>query len=235
MVVMKELDIAKFNLMYNTFMAGLQKDSITSPYHKYLKANYDNCKKQWAYCHRRGLRITTNMALESMHHIVKHNFFKGHVVKRLDGAIHHLLQFLEDKRQDWILCQNKGKIKKDSKTFKFHKTAVQNQNDFMIQPLSSNSFKVSNLIKGTTYKVNFKDKCEDEELCQLACRDCNMCLDRLTCECIMNQIYFEFCKHCHLALLYKAGKLDQNKTFHEFDTQETFSEQLKMNWKWLSF
>ena len=124
-----------------------------------------------------------------MHRIVKHEYFKGHVVKGLDEAVYHLLQFLEDKRQDWILCQNKGKItKKDSKTFKFHKTAVQNQIDFMIQSLSSNFLKVSKLIKGTTYKVNIKDKCKDEELCRLACRDCNMCLDRLFCECIMNQI-----------------------------------------------
>ena len=45
--------------------------------------------------------------------------------------------------------------------------------------------------------------------------------------CVMNQIYFEFCKHCHLALLFKAGKLDQNQSFDSLDNAapDSFSEQ----------
>ena len=156
MVVMKELDINKFNRMYETFMTGLNLDSLTKSYHTYLEENYGNNKEEWAYCHRRGLRINTNMSLEAMHRIVKHNYFKGNVVKRLDEAIHHVLEFLEDRRQDWILTMKKGKItKKDTHTFKYHKTAVVNQNNYLVQFLSSNTFKVNN--------INQRDKLQSHD------------------------------------------------------------------------
>lgn len=56
---------------------------------EYFEKDYAVRAKKWCCAFRVGLRINTNMALESLHRIVKHDYMKGRVNKRLDKALYY--------------------------------------------------------------------------------------------------------------------------------------------------
>jgi hypothetical protein len=146
------------------------------------------------------------MALETLHRIVKYNYFKGKTVRRLDEAIYLICLFLKDREYDWERSYQKGKItKKHTAIFQNHQKALEMSSNYAIDQEGENSFKVTNQQTNAIYTVKIDEVCASHELCLLSCRYCNICLERISCNCIMNSIYFEFCKHCHFVMMNKVN------------------------------
>lgn len=220
LTVMKTLDEKEFEIMFQRYQTKLQKDPDCVPYYQYLMAGYGKDPKDWAYCYRKGLQVNTNMSLETMHRNLKHVYFQGNVVKRLDEAIQHLHKFLKDRKHDWIITRTKGKAtKKTSNIFKKHKLAVEWQWCYVINPLGENVYLVENTIKGTSYVVELEEQCDCGELCYLECTDCRCCLNRISCTCPDNSIKFELCKHCHLVNLFLQNNFASGQILEVHDFQ----------------
>ena len=203
---MKTLDEQEFKLMYNNYLLELYSDLDCRPFYQYLIEGYGKKPEEWAYCFRKGLRINTNMGLETMHRTLKHIYFGGNVVKRLDEAIHLLLKFLKDRQHDWIITHTKGKnTKKTTFIFKKHKLAQDSQWNYAINPLGDNIYLVHNMMTGTCYEVILEDSCDCKNTCKLICRECDCCLERISCSCLNYTTRFEFCKHCHLINMFRQN------------------------------
>ena len=206
LTVMKTLDEQEFELMFKNYLSQLFSDSDCQPFYHYLIEGYGKKPEEWAYCYRKGLRINTNMALETMHRTLKHIYFEGNVVKRLDEAIHLLLKFLKDRQHDWIITETKGKsTKKSSLIFKKHKLAQDSQWNYAINPVDENVYLVHNMMTGTCYEVIIEDCCDCGDTCKLICKKCNCCLERISCTCPDYTTRFEFCKHCHLINMFRQN------------------------------
>ena len=118
-----------------------------------------------------------------------------------------MFDYLKARRQDWILTLQKGKMKKGTNNFKHHKEALLKHQNYEWKQVADNVYQVN--IKQKKLPSQLENECEDVELFQLKYRCWNVCLDPILCTCSNYSIYYEFCKHGHLALLYKAGKLEQ--------------------------
>lgn len=140
------------------------------------------------------------MALESMHRIIKQNYFKGKVVKRLDEALNHILTYLDDKQHDHLIKSTKGKItRKNTNIFNNHNKAMELREKFTIQK-QSGKYNVCKVNDGYHYTVEInQDKCQHVP-CEVSYKDCDVCLHRISCDCFENSIHFEMCIHCHLAM-----------------------------------
>ncbi|CAH0555155.1 unnamed protein product [Brassicogethes aeneus] len=68
-----------------------------SKFGKYFENYYCANKMSWAYCYRLYSGINTNMHLESMHKVLKYIYLEGRKVKRLDKAVHAILNFIRDR------------------------------------------------------------------------------------------------------------------------------------------
>ncbi|KAB0792267.1 hypothetical protein PPYR_14226 [Photinus pyralis] len=102
------LSVEEFQYQYNNFINYLQEDPDTSHFYNYFTSYYGHNHSLWAYCHRKGLGINTNMYLESMHRIIKYEYLDGKKVKRLDKSLHNLMRFTRDKQVEWIIKVTKG-------------------------------------------------------------------------------------------------------------------------------
>lgn len=155
--------------------------------------------QEWCCCYRKGLQVNTNMALESMHRIVKQNYFNGKVVKRLDIALNLILVYLDDKRHDNLIKTIKGKITlKNTDIWNRHRKAIQYKDGYKVKIVGE-----TYLVCGREmdYTVKIAETCENDS-CGLMYNDCGICLHRVSCNCFVNSIHFEFCVHCHVATMY---------------------------------
>jgi hypothetical protein len=147
------------------------------------------------------------MGLETLHRNIKYGYFKGKSVRRLDEAIYLICLFLKEREHDWAISYEKGKItKKHTAIFQNHITALKMKSDYSIEIINNNNVKVFNLKKTTSHIVTIDETCKSHEMCLLSCRYCDVCLERVSCTCIVNSIYFDFCKHCHFVLLSRSNQ-----------------------------
>ena len=178
-----------------------------------IEKGYALRAKEWCCAFRVGLRINTNMAVESLHRIVKHDYMKGKVNKRSDKAIHYVLQYLEDKEHDQLVKSVKGKTtKKVTTIWNNHKYAVANLHKFMIETSNEQQYTVQSKTVGVEkYTVNItKQSCVNEN-CGLIFKSCQVCLD-------------EMCIHCHLVAIYLESKeRDQGPSFPQTSTPPSLS------------
>lgn len=156
--------------------------------------------KEWCYCYRKGLRVNTNMAIESMHRIIKQNYFGGKVIKRLDDALNHILTYLDDKRHDHLIKSTKGKItRKNTNIYNNHNMAKKLKDKFKVIKLDGKFF----VSKGEeSYVVTIDEKKCKNFPCGVDYKDCGICLHKISCSCFGNSIHYEMCIHCHLALFH---------------------------------
>ena len=112
----------------------------------YFEKDYAKRPKEWCYAFRVGLRIKTNIAVESMHRVIKHDYMKGKINKRLDKAIYLVLQYLDDKEHDQTNIKS------------FHCDAVKMTDKFEITSLSKSQFIVqSKSIQIEKFTVSFAE------------------------------------------------------------------------------
>lgn len=203
--IMAELDEQKLETMLHQFCTTIQLDDNTKKFSVYFEREYVPRIKEWCYCYRKGLGINTNMAIESMHRIIKTNYFKGRVVKRLDKALSLLLLYLQDKKRDHLIKSYKGKItRKNTIIFNNHKRASRNISKFTIDAGNAEGIDIYVLRnEDEIYTVTIKKEECPNEPCGLKYKDCDICIDLINCTCFDRSIHFEMCQHCHIVMLYR--------------------------------
>jgi hypothetical protein len=101
-IIMHETDLATFNAMINNLLIELRSDPECLEFFGYFEA-YAKKSTTWAYCYRKQCGINTNMNLENMHKVLKHIYFCGKKVKKMDKAIIVLMKFIRDKLFDRLI------------------------------------------------------------------------------------------------------------------------------------
>lgn len=180
--------------MLEALYISLYEDEDTNGFAEYFKMYYMRNPALWAYCHRIGAGINTNMYLETMHRTLKQIYFKGKKIKRLDKAIQKIMQLVRDKCFDRLLILNKGKITHKLKLIRArHKNAI-SLNENVILPCENGW----NISSSTQTEIYFVQKLTDSCDCQLICSDCETCIHKFFCSCIDSAIKYNMCKHIHL-------------------------------------
>lgn len=174
-------------------------------YAEYFEDYYANRARFWAFCYRLHSGLNTNMHIERMHKTIKYIYLQGKNVKRLDKAIHAIMQFVRDKLVDRLIILNKGKItSKISNIRNRHKASLTQQMQ-IITNKGGWSVLSSDCSELYTITENIKN-CT----CQLICEECNSCLHQYSCSCIDSAIKWNMCKHIHSLCRFRRESGDNN-------------------------
>lgn len=95
--VLQILDPIEFETLFDSLMEELSSSEDSKDFGGYLKSNYVQNVKSWAYCHRRQSGLNKNMHLERMHCTIKYIYLKGKQGRRLDKTIGCLMSIIRDK------------------------------------------------------------------------------------------------------------------------------------------
>lgn len=133
----------------------------------------------WAYCHRKGAKINTNMHIENFHYQIKHIYLEGKACKRIDKCCAKLKDYINDKKFERLIKSHKGKITpKHTESFKNHKLA-QSVSGVCLQT-SENVWDVKSFtVPSLTYTVKKNHNCTSK--CNIICRQCMCCLSAFEC------------------------------------------------------
>ena len=194
--LMVEMNIATFETTKRYVLAQLHGNTNTAEFATYFESNYSMCAELWAYCYRVHCGVNTNMALERMHGMLKHNYLNGKKNKRLDNAMQSVIYLVQDKKIDRLLTLCRGKYtKKLSELRKRHETSLS---------LYAECIEISENREWTVqsssdlhefYNVTRSDKqCTS---CELRCVDCRSCIHDFFCTCADMGCKYNMCKHIH--------------------------------------
>lgn len=195
-VLLEETDDKAFLKMLNSIVEELSSNESTKEYGEYFKNYYATCYESWAYAFRKNAGINTNMHLESLHRVVKHLFLKGKSVKRLDKAIHAIMQMVKQKLFDRLLILEKGKVTTKLQDIrKRHKMSLKMSTE-TVTTTNGNKWEVSSSTLKDIYIVSLSEPnyCD----CRLRCINCKACIHMYRCTCIDASIKWNMCKHIHL-------------------------------------
>ena len=199
-LLMTELDESKVVKMLDKFKQVLLEEKELK-FYKYFTEDYGKKYKEWACAFRKELQINTNMAVESVHKIIKLDIFNGRVVKRLDKTIKLILDYLDDKQHDQLVKQYKGKnTKRSTVIWKNHQVTIKRFNNYQIEPIGGNFILKST--SGRQYTVGLKEGGCSYQECGLQCNKCNICLHTITYSCYDSATLFEMCIHCHVLAMW---------------------------------
>ena len=189
-------DQYNFEKLLENFLKECEEDDDVKNFGIYFKNTYANRCNLWAYCHRLGAGINTNMYLEAFHKVLKHIYMSGKVNKRIDVCLYHLSNLVKDKIFDRHTKLIKGGTsKKSSDIHNRHRNSfeviksVHKLQDFEWSVTSSKNNKVM-------YEVK-KIMLEPEHYCELRCRICSTCIHSYTCTCTDCIVRNNMCKHIH--------------------------------------
>lgn len=91
--LLHELDLTTFKKFLETFLANYKNEAFIT----YCNEYYVSREEKWVYCHRKGLKVNTNMKLERWHRQIKYEEAGGLVMKRLDKSLNHNLKSSDQK------------------------------------------------------------------------------------------------------------------------------------------
>ncbi|XP_042911251.1 uncharacterized protein [Parasteatoda tepidariorum] len=154
----------------------------------------------WAYCHRLGLRVNTNMKVERWHREIKYEEADGKVIKRLDKSISIVLNAINRKIIGRFMSMERSKLTSLHAQIRARHDAAKElpkQNVYVHSTtewhvVSSRAGLSTNSIE--TYTVQKETACN----CDIKCPDCNICIHSFSCTCIDYKVKFVICKHIHL-------------------------------------
>lgn len=203
-VLLTEQSIENFSKLAKITLQELLNDPNTCAFGKYFEKYYLNRPEQWAYCHRVGLGINTNMYLESMHKTLKHIYLEGKKAKRLDKSINALMNFTRDKLFQRLIKISKNKPTEKISMIRASHSASQVIKPEMIRVISAgNEWQVQSSNMKRKYDVILLVKeCEG---CPLQCNECNICVHDFKCSCIDYTLRLNMCKHIHAVKQYTVG------------------------------
>ncbi|CAL4090716.1 unnamed protein product, partial [Meganyctiphanes norvegica] len=148
----------------------------------------------WArYC-RIGIHIHTNNHIESFHCILKHKFFFGKKIKRLDKCLIAIFKFLDDRVYKRLTDLVKHKNCNLS-VIKSHAESL----TLTVTEVGEGHFVVTSEYRQIL--VQSKDNCTD---CRDRCNICQVCLHMYICPCYTNSK--EICKHIHAVHSYVSAR-----------------------------
>ncbi|KAJ8933296.1 hypothetical protein NQ314_014124 [Rhamnusium bicolor] len=201
--------------MFNNFLLSLEQDENTKEFGQYLKQYYGDKKvKYWAYCYRVNSGLNTNMHIERMHRTLKYIYLHEKNVKRLDKAIHAIMQFVRDRLFEHLIIRNKGKCCTKLSNLRSRHKQSENLNFDLIIP-ENNAWQVVSSISTQIYLVEEVNRNCTE--CRLICTDCDACFHQYICTCIDASIKWNICKHIHLICQYRKQFTKDDPTISHTD------------------
>ena len=152
----------------------------------------------WAYCHRIGLGINTNILVEAFHRVFKYNYLKGKFNKRVDNCLLNLLKFVRDKFFERLIKLTKGKCNYKTRVIQDRHNKSKSLSDELLTKQAEFTWSVLSEHNKSTYTVTrLMETCKDPS-CDLKCLEYNICVHLYMCNCPDSLIQSTICKHVHL-------------------------------------
>ena len=207
-VLMEEIDINIFKLMLQSTLKQLNNSNKTQEFAKYFYTYYTNRAEQWAACYRKLANINTNMYIESFHPILKHLYMKGKANRRIDNLVHVLLKVSWEKGFERLCKLEKGENSGRLTTIHKRHLASTKLSPALVQKTSEHEWKIKSGEAKLEYSVTMEYELY-QELCQLICKDCEICIHMYSCTGLDFLINYIICKYIHLvAINQKCKKID---------------------------
>lgn len=200
--VLEETSEATFSDLLEKMLQVLEENAATSSFCKYFVSEWVPRAREWAFCYRRELGITTNMYVEAFHRTFKHNYLKGKFNQRVDTCLLNLVKFIQDKMFDRVVKLTKGKLTSRIKDIQLrHITAqrLRTTKPNAVKLCEEGQWEVKSEMGKEIYKVvKVSDVCSLH--CNLACQSgCkNTCIHTFSCTCADSLMRGTVCKHIHL-------------------------------------
>ena len=171
----------------------------------YFASYYGHRVEQWAYCHRIGCRLNTNMRIERFHRELKHNYLEGKTVKRMDRTIEALFSLVNRKLHDRLEKLEKGKLTyKVAHLYEQHRKGSQlvgaclQINATTVQVPSATAPECSYTAIQRLPNHTCSDGC-------MRCRYCCACDTSWSCSCVDFAVHAMICRHIHAACILLHG------------------------------
>ena len=107
-LILQQLDEGLFVVQLSGFMKQLENPG-TNELLVYFQTRWVTNARQWAYCYRLGLGITTNMFTEAFHPVFKYDYLGGEYNKKVDVCLVNILKFSRDQAFGCLIKLTKGK------------------------------------------------------------------------------------------------------------------------------
>jgi hypothetical protein len=157
----------------------------------------------WAHCYRVNVGINTNMAIDSLNKLLKHNEMKGNQNIRVEKLLDLLDELVDEKMWKRILNNERPNANnyQHRTTVMAHKKAEGLLN--LVQAVEFGKFQV----KSSTAGEKFYMVCYNE-LCDEDCNKCKTCIHKYACGCPEYSVKTALCKHIHAVALYEKGSME---------------------------
>lgn len=163
---------------------------------QYFKKYYAGRPEVWTLFPRKGVGLTTNNHLESMHSYLKNNYLDRKQNQRLDKLIRILFEMTHDRLFDHVIELIKGKTgHRFTDVGKRHRAGMELVEDGIEQKGTDMWLVTSQSSHGVQYAVEkINSACSD---CRLRCRDCDACVHHYTCTWMNYMLHFHMCIYMH--------------------------------------
>ncbi|XP_077541926.1 uncharacterized protein LOC144153997 [Haemaphysalis longicornis] len=210
-------EIEKFEEMFSQFLKRLE-DACKQPgpeedseqegrltpeqkcaleeFRSYFVKTYSTRVRQWAFCYRKEVNLSTNNHIESMHRTLKCTHMHGKQNYRLDKLIWLLFTMTSDVFIKRVIRLVKGKTD-------HRRTALAKKHRAGLNFPESDITKVGEgqwLIRAQTLsQYNYKLERTSETCagCHLHCTSCQACHIMYRCSCLDHVMHNHMCKHIH--------------------------------------
>ena len=201
-------DEKEFDAASNAFLQWMDTDLQLKSFSEYYTKERLPCKENWAYYHRYGLGINTNMVVEAFHKIFKYNYLRGKLNRRVDTCLLNLIKFSRDK-----IFSRVRKFTKNAPTYRENTiNDAHNRSKALslekVEEVDNGIYKVQGETKESWYSVVGNEKSCDS--CILRCVDCGICSHTLSCTCPRFLLYGISCKHVHLVKRFIDNNLEDS-------------------------
>ena len=197
--ILQTLNVADFRKTMQQAISWMLSDPDLEEFGKYFQTYYSKRCEQWAYCHRVGTPVNTNMSVEAFHRLLKVVYLEGKHNRRLDHLLSVLLRIARDKVFDRLIKSEKGKsTHRLGEINRRHHSAVELQktNSINVEQIEQSSWKVSSASLSHTHY--FVRRVSLECNCKVRCASCSVCVHMYTCSCVDNAVHSTACKHIHV-------------------------------------
>jgi hypothetical protein len=209
-MVLEQTSTRLFQDCAGALLAKLSSDPKMKDFHDYLVQDWLKNKEIWAFCHRLGLGINTNMFTEAFHRVFKRLYLKGKVNKRVDSCLVNLLKFARDQCFGRVIQLTKGKANYRITEIEERHRRSQSLPLANVEMSSEKVWNVTSLDEKNVYEVQrIHSKCPKNPSCRLSCRECQICIHQYVCNCPDSLILHTLCKHIHLVERYRTRESNE--------------------------
>lgn len=197
--ILEQPDEKTFDDHSKIMIEKTSENEKTTEFLRYYTHDWLPKRRHWAYYHRAGLGINTNMFVEAFHRVFKYNYLNGKHNKRVDVCLLQLVKFARD-----MAFKRAIKLLKHKDSYRLKEIKKRHQKSLEL-PLTNvtvtgeNAWNVKSATCGNnTYNVSCAAESCPYENCQERCIECNVCVHQFDCNCPDSLITHTICKHIHL-------------------------------------